>query len=164
MWTLSALQMHPHSMVVCDEDATLELQVKTVKVRARNMMYHPPINLLKYFKSIEVVASKLGFTQAIPIAVQKRTSIPEDDKCEKSLERDIIEQNDTARQELAAISQKQELAPPSTPLPRAVTPELTPDSMASRIPEFPERTQRLFVSDDLILDRMSGRIGSPVVV
>jgi glucosamine-6-phosphate deaminase len=32
MWTLSALQLHPHSMIVCDEDATLELQVKTVKV------------------------------------------------------------------------------------------------------------------------------------
>lgn len=33
MWTLSALQLHRHSMVVADEDATLELQVKTVKVR-----------------------------------------------------------------------------------------------------------------------------------
>jgi glucosamine-6-phosphate deaminase len=33
MYTLSALQMHERAMVVCDEDATLELQVKTVKVR-----------------------------------------------------------------------------------------------------------------------------------
>lgn len=33
MWTLSSLQLHPHPMIVCDEDATLELQVKTVKVR-----------------------------------------------------------------------------------------------------------------------------------
>ena len=33
MWTLSSLQMHPHAMIVVDEDATLELQVKTVKVR-----------------------------------------------------------------------------------------------------------------------------------
>jgi glucosamine-6-phosphate deaminase len=32
MWTLSSLQMHPHPMIVVDEDATLELQVKTVKV------------------------------------------------------------------------------------------------------------------------------------
>lgn len=32
MWTLSSLQLHPHPMIVCDEDATLELQVKTVKV------------------------------------------------------------------------------------------------------------------------------------
>jgi hypothetical protein len=33
MWTLSSLQLHPHPMIVVDEDATLELQVKTVKVR-----------------------------------------------------------------------------------------------------------------------------------
>jgi len=32
MWTLSSFQLHPHAMIVCDEDATLELQVKTVKV------------------------------------------------------------------------------------------------------------------------------------
>lgn len=31
MWTVSALQLHPHSIVVCDQDATLELKVKTVK-------------------------------------------------------------------------------------------------------------------------------------
>ena len=44
MWTLSSLQMHPHAMIVVDEDATLELQVKTVK----------------YFKSIEQVATSQG--------------------------------------------------------------------------------------------------------
>lgn len=32
MWSLSSLQLHPHPMIVVDEDATLELQVKTVKV------------------------------------------------------------------------------------------------------------------------------------
>lgn len=32
MYTLSALQLHPRAMIVSDEDATLELQVKTVKV------------------------------------------------------------------------------------------------------------------------------------
>lgn len=31
MWTLSALQMHPAGIIVCDEDATLELKVGTVK-------------------------------------------------------------------------------------------------------------------------------------
>jgi glucosamine-6-phosphate deaminase len=39
MWTLSALQLHRHSMVVADEDATLELQVKTVKVRNHRPLY-----------------------------------------------------------------------------------------------------------------------------
>ena len=31
MWTVTALQQHPHAVFVCDEDATLELKVKTVK-------------------------------------------------------------------------------------------------------------------------------------
>ncbi|CAF99071.1 unnamed protein product, partial [Tetraodon nigroviridis] len=31
MWTVSAFQQHPQSIFVCDEDATLELRVKTVK-------------------------------------------------------------------------------------------------------------------------------------
>jgi len=32
MWTASCLQNHPCAMFVVDEDATLEMQVKTVKV------------------------------------------------------------------------------------------------------------------------------------
>lgn len=39
MWTLSGLQLHRHSMIVADEDATLELQVKTVKVRCSLTMF-----------------------------------------------------------------------------------------------------------------------------
>jgi len=31
MWTVSAIQMHPCGMIVADEDATMELKVKTVK-------------------------------------------------------------------------------------------------------------------------------------
>lgn len=31
MWTVSALQQHPRTIMVCDEPATLELRVKTVK-------------------------------------------------------------------------------------------------------------------------------------
>lgn len=31
MWTLSALQMHPKGIIVCDEEATMELKVGTVK-------------------------------------------------------------------------------------------------------------------------------------
>eukprot|EP01105_Mastigella_eilhardi_P005641 TRINITY_DN17297_c0_g1_i1.p1 TRINITY_DN17297_c0_g1~~TRINITY_DN17297_c0_g1_i1.p1 ORF type:complete len:291 (-),score=96.54 TRINITY_DN17297_c0_g1_i1:46-918(-) len=31
MWTVSTLQMHPHAMIVSDDDATDELRVKTVK-------------------------------------------------------------------------------------------------------------------------------------
>ena len=31
MFTVSAIQMHPKAVVVCDEDATLELRVRTAK-------------------------------------------------------------------------------------------------------------------------------------
>ncbi|PVU90167.1 hypothetical protein BB559_004762 [Furculomyces boomerangus] len=43
MWLVSSIQLHPSAMVICDEDATLELYVKTVR----------------YFKSIEKVQEQL---------------------------------------------------------------------------------------------------------
>ena len=43
MWTVSAFQQHPRVIFVCDEDATLELKVKTVK----------------YFKSLMHIHDKL---------------------------------------------------------------------------------------------------------
>ena len=43
MWTVSAFQMHPKALFVCDEDATLELKVKTVK----------------YFKNLSLVHNRL---------------------------------------------------------------------------------------------------------
>lgn len=43
MWTVSAFQQHPNTIIVCDEDATHELKVKTVK----------------YFKNMWSVHSKL---------------------------------------------------------------------------------------------------------
>jgi len=42
MWTVSMLQMHRHAIIVCDDPATMELQVETVK----------------YFKDIESVSQK----------------------------------------------------------------------------------------------------------
>jgi glucosamine-6-phosphate deaminase len=42
MWTVSMLQMHQHAIIVCDDPATMELQVETVK----------------YFKDIEAVSEK----------------------------------------------------------------------------------------------------------
>ncbi len=40
MWTISALQMHPNGIIVCDDEATLELRVGTAK----------------YFKDVEAVS------------------------------------------------------------------------------------------------------------
>lgn len=31
MWTVSALQLHPHGIIVCDEEATTELKVGTYR-------------------------------------------------------------------------------------------------------------------------------------
>jgi glucosamine-6-phosphate deaminase len=43
MWTVSAIQQHPRAAICCDEDATMELRVKTVK----------------YFKGLQTTASTL---------------------------------------------------------------------------------------------------------
>lgn len=40
MWTVSAFQQHPKTTFVCDEDATLELRVKTVKYFKDLMSIH----------------------------------------------------------------------------------------------------------------------------
>ncbi|KAK1823798.1 Glucosamine-6-phosphate isomerase (Glucosamine-6-phosphate deaminase) (GNPDA) (GlcN6P deaminase) [Friedmanniomyces endolithicus] len=109
MWTLSALQLHPYALIVVDEDATLELQVKTVK----------------YFKSIELVASSQGFGQGLESGEavgRKRDSVLE-------------------RLDSPSSPRKMEegfLAVPGEERPavkRAVTPELVPDSMHERLPE-----------------------------
>ncbi len=48
MWTISALQMHPKGIIVCDEEATDELKVGTVKyfkdIESANL---DPVTLLK---------------------------------------------------------------------------------------------------------------------
>ncbi len=40
MWTVSAFQSHPKTLFICDEDATLELRVKTVKYFKGLMRVH----------------------------------------------------------------------------------------------------------------------------
>ena len=44
MWTVSAIQEHPKAAIVCDEEATMELKVKTVR----------------YFKALTVTTNKLA--------------------------------------------------------------------------------------------------------
>lgn len=40
MWTVSAFQLHPSTLFICDEEATLELRVKTVKYFQGLMRVH----------------------------------------------------------------------------------------------------------------------------
>ncbi|KAK3715818.1 Glucosamine-6-phosphate isomerase (Glucosamine-6-phosphate deaminase) (GNPDA) (GlcN6P deaminase) [Vermiconidia calcicola] len=104
MWTLSSLQMHPYAMIVVDEDATLELQVKTVK----------------YFKSIEQVATSQGFGQSLPseeLTLKKRDS--------------VLEKLDGPR----SPRSKTFLEAPKPHIERSRSPDLVPDSMHERLPE-----------------------------
>ncbi|EFE37524.1 glucosamine-6-phosphate deaminase, putative [Trichophyton verrucosum HKI 0517] len=59
MWTLSALQLHQHPLIVADEDATLELKVKTVK----------------YFESIELSGTDAR-TQGPPLVQFTKPYVP----------------------------------------------------------------------------------------
>jgi len=115
MWTLSALQLHPHPMIVVDEDATLELQVKTVK----------------YFKSIETVASSQGFEQILPSAI--RTGPREGHKQIAPLPE--VHESPTILAPKPLTSQL--LSAPATEFPlRSVSPDLMPESMHARIAAY----------------------------
>ncbi|KAK3350112.1 glucosamine-6-phosphate isomerase [Lasiosphaeria hispida] len=126
MWTLSSLQLHPHPMIVCDEDATLELQVKTVK----------------YFKSIELVARAQGFEQILPSKVRTGPSKPvpvqtilvngDHERYVNGIESPtILAPQPTTSRLLSAATPAAEYPIRS----RSVSPdiELVPDRMASRI-------------------------------
>jgi len=116
MWTLSSLQLHPHPMIVVDEDATLELQVKTVK----------------YFKSIEKVASSQGFEQILPSTVRtgpRRLSGLIEPAPEIKEAPTILSPQPVTSTLLSAT--------PATEYPvRSITPELIPDRMGSRITAY----------------------------
>ncbi|RGP71173.1 glucosamine-6-phosphate deaminase [Fusarium sporotrichioides] len=117
MWSLSCLQLHPHPMIVVDEDATLELQVKT------------------YFKSIEKVAREQGFEQILPSKVRTgNVAIPET-KIHRTQSPVIIAPEPIASHLLRATP----MGDYST---RTPSPDLLPDRMASRIPE-PNLNRRL---------------------
>ncbi|KZF19574.1 hypothetical protein L228DRAFT_214594 [Xylona heveae TC161] len=115
MWTLSGLQLHPHVMIVADEDATLELQVKTVK----------------YFKSIEKVARELGFEQKLssPIEASKKASM-----VSRMLSSRAGAGGWPLSSGTASTNPKNLTVDTSAVPPRPVTPELVPDSMHSRTP------------------------------
>jgi glucosamine-6-phosphate deaminase len=131
MWTLSSLQQHPHAMIVVDEDATLELQVKTVK----------------YFKSIEQVAASEGFGQVLSSEAatrRKRDEVLVELQSPKSGRR---------------VMNEDFLFPPVREIQRSVSPDLVPDPMHERLPPTP-RLDGLEVKE-LELSNMHERVDSP---
>ncbi|KAM0554921.1 hypothetical protein ACHAPJ_006657 [Fusarium lateritium] len=114
MWTLSGLQLHPHSMIAADEDATLELQVKTVK----------------YFKSIEQIARSEGFSQSLPQGLRKGKAKIEVNGFEAQ---DQHHSNDLKPSDIAPYLLRANSPVLAIPSSRAVTPEPMLDSMGSRV-------------------------------
>ncbi|KAK3381443.1 glucosamine-6-phosphate deaminase [Podospora didyma] len=146
MWTLSALQLHPHPMIVCDEDATLELQVKTVK----------------YFKSIEHVAREQGFEQILPTKVQTGEPCGLETSTLLKTTPVVATKDVTSDDESPTILSPQPttsvLLHPGTPEDeyrvRSASPDFVPDRMASRIPD-PVVALRLTPNPEKQLARMN---------
>ena len=106
MWTLSSLQLHPHPLIVVDDDATLELQVKTVK----------------YFKSIEQVANSEGFGQSLPTEASVRAR-----------RQTIVEKLYSPTSPTHSKHDSLDLLAEPPKLDRPITPEPVLDRMADRI-------------------------------
>ncbi|KAM5342653.1 hypothetical protein ACJ41O_013619 [Fusarium nematophilum] len=117
MWTLSGLQLHRHSMIVADEDATLELQVKTVK----------------YFKSIEQISRQQGFEQGLPRGMRRG-------RAEGQVNGSVVVDKVHSPVALKPADIETYLLRANSPVlavpwSRSVTPEPTLDNMRSRVSE-----------------------------
>jgi len=147
MWTLSSLQLHPHPMIVCDEDATLELQVKTVRVSFPTFLStHAPLFLLnvhpkQYFKSLEKVARAQGFEQILPSRVRTGpgpATVVQPPRAEGEVVEPSSSPPPTVRDPQPTTSRLLRASSPAREYPlrsRSASPDLVPDSMASRIPD-----------------------------
>lgn len=185
MWTLSSLQLHPHPMIVCDEDATLELQVKTVKVsqftpglsrcgilaarRALHVLSLISFFIKQYFKSIEEVAQQQGFEQILPSSIRTGTITSQP---QSQYNRQVTPINTAAavpKTQINGIPQSPPTSPqraevvvsvssPTILAPQPVTSRLLrPTSPAN---EYPVRS----VSPDFVPDRMADRVqGKPEI-
>lgn len=149
MWTLSALQLHPHPLIVADRDATMELKVKTVK----------------YFESIEQSGTDAR-TQGPPLVYRPRTYVPA-----PLLTTGVI----PSRTALAATSNPDAVANAgarvlvpkdlkiNTDIHRSTADEdgeLTPDSMSSRLLDSGISGLDAALKGDLMPDPMSARVAT----
>ncbi|CAI7579705.1 unnamed protein product [Penicillium manginii] len=135
MWTLSALQLHPHPLVVCDRDATLELKVKTVR----------------YFESIESAGTDAR-TQGPALVYRPRTYVPAPIVTKKTSSR----QQPTPDRTPVKVPKDLRI---NTELHTAMEDdELTPDSMSSRMVDSAIGGLDGALKNDLIFDRMGARM------
>ncbi|KAJ5915365.1 hypothetical protein N7466_011298 [Penicillium verhagenii] len=133
MWTLSALQLHPHPLMVCDRDATLELKVKTVR----------------YFESIEQAGTDAR-TQGPALVYRPRTYVPAPVPIKKTHKEPALDTTPPKVPKDLRIN---------TELGRSLEDdELTPDSMSSRMVDSAIGGLDGTLKNDLIFDRMGGRM------
>jgi len=134
MWTASCLQLHENSMIVCDDDATGEMLVKTVKVSAGRPHDAKPIPKLtarQYFKSIEHISEE----QSTGPATAPRSRVDNWRGALKDLRIDTEKKQQQAQDDG----------------------ELTPDSMSSRLVD-----SAIGMTDKQMEDFMFDRMGSRV--
>ena len=136
MWTLSALQLHPHPLVACDRDATLELKVKTVQ----------------YFESIENSGTDAR-TQGPPLAYRPGTYVAAPIQPQQQPQ----QQQQTPR--ATPAKGPKDLRINTELLQRSFDDdELTPDSMSSRMVDSAISGLDAALKDDLTIDRMGSRL------
>lgn len=135
MWTLSALQLHQHPLIVCDRDATLELKVKTVR----------------YFESIEQAGTDAR-TQGPALVYRPRTYVP----APLPLKKPSPKQQPTPDGTPQKVPMDLRI---NTELRRSMEEdELTPDSMSSRLVDSAVGGVDGPLKNDLIFDRMGARM------
>ncbi|PTU23787.1 hypothetical protein P175DRAFT_05497 [Aspergillus ochraceoroseus IBT 24754] len=138
MWTISALQLHQHPLVVCDRDATLELKVKTVR----------------YFESIEQSGTDAR-TQGPPLVYRPKTYVP------SPLATSKTQQQPTPAATPEKVAKDLRI---NTDLNQAFEDdELTPDSMSSRIGSARIDSAIAGLDSTLKSDLMFDRMGARVV-
>lgn len=135
MWTASALQMHEQSLIVCDDAATDEMLVKTVKVSTSiSVALEWMLIIAQYFKSIEHIAAEEEMS--VPTPQQQLPTKTEN--CRGALK------------DLRIDTEKKHQVEPEDG-------ELTPDSMSSRLVD-----SAIGMNDKKMSDFMFDRMGSRV--
>ncbi|KKZ64668.1 glucosamine-6-phosphate deaminase [[Emmonsia] crescens] len=141
MWTLSALQLHPHPLIVADEDATLELKVKTVK----------------YFVSIEQAGTDAR-TQGPPLV--HRTKQYRQPAMTPPLSPGTTDASTPVRDSKLTIDTSGFHPRATNGTGEEELDELTPDSMSSRLKDSAiVGLDETMIRGDLVFDRMGSRIG-----
>lgn len=140
MWPLSALQLHPHPLIVADRDATMELKVKTVQ----------------YFESIEKAGTDAR-TQGPPLVYRPRTYVPA-----PLLTTGVRVSNDQRPWTINGQSKVPKDLKIDTQLHKGMEEEgeLTPDSMSSRLVDSAVAGLDSTLKTDLFFDRMGSRLTS----